>query len=121
MNDPEFAAALETILRDLRAERAVLPDVRVDAAYGTMLYAPDGSGQGITWPGGTGPDPLANLADQVQEWAVEALWSAGEPAVWPHCPTHPNSHPLRATVVADTAVWVCPASGGTVAAIGELG
>jgi hypothetical protein len=74
-----------------------------------MLYAPDGSGQGVYW----GPDDrpgvrLAEVADQVQEWAVEALWGAGKPAVWPHCPVHPGSHPLAATVVEGVAVWVCP-------------
>ncbi|WP_194900187.1 hypothetical protein, partial [Catenulispora pinisilvae] len=121
MTDPEFTEALETILHDLRAQHAVLPKVRVDAADETMLYAPDGSGQGLIWLGGPGPDPLANLADQVQEWAVEALWTAGEPAVWPHCPIHPNTHPLTATVEAGTAVWACRTSGATVAAIGELG
>ncbi|MBS2535274.1 hypothetical protein KGQ20_21145, partial [Catenulispora sp. NF23] len=121
MNDPEFTEALETILHDLRAQHAVLPKIRVDAELGTVLYAPDGSGQGVSWLGGPSPEPLAHLADQVQDWAVEALWSAGAPAVWPHCPTHPNTHPLTATVAAGAAVWVCAQSGATVAAIGELG
>ena len=120
-NDPEFAAALQTVLRDLQAQSAVQPELRIEPAYGPMLYAPDGSGQGLTHPRGTTtPDRLANLADQVQEWAVEALWTAGVPAVWPHCPEHPNSHPLRATVADETAVWTCPKSGTVVARIGEL-
>ena len=103
-DNPEFTQALETVLHDLRAEGAVLPRVSVAADYGLMLHDPDGSGHGIRWlEDGTHADRLANLADQVQEWAVEALWSAGAPAVWPHCPQHPNSHPLAATTTAAIA------------------
>lgn len=97
--DPEFTQALDIVLHDLRAEGAVLPLVSVADGYGLMLHEPDGSGHGVRWPeSGSAADRLASLADQVQEWAVEALWSAGVPAVWPHCPRHPDSHPLRATV-----------------------
>ena len=121
VTDVEFSEALETVLRDLRAQCAVQPRIRVDDSYGIMLHAPDGTGQGFTSPlGGTATERLADLADQVQEWAVEALWSEGAPAVWPHCPAHPDTHPLAATAVAGTAVWVCPKSGATVARIGEL-
>ncbi|KAB1139953.1 hypothetical protein F7R91_37835 [Streptomyces luteolifulvus] len=121
MDDREFADGLETVLRDLRAQCAVQPDIRTDDTYGIMLWAPDGSAQGLTSPlGGTGADLLAHLADQVQDWAVEALWSEGASAVWPQCPTHPDPHPLTATVRTDTAVWVCPKKGTTVARIGEL-
>ncbi|OPF78132.1 hypothetical protein VT50_0220060 [Streptomyces antioxidans] len=121
MDDLEFADALETVLRDLQARCAVRPEVRTDDGYGTMLWAPDGSAQGLTSPvGGTAAELLAHLADQVQGWAVEALWSEGASAVWPPCPTHPDTHPLTATVSTDTAVWVCPKTGATVARIGEL-
>ncbi|WP_405876198.1 MULTISPECIES: hypothetical protein [unclassified Streptomyces] len=121
MADEEFTQALETVLRDLRAQCAVRPRLHADAEFGLMLYAPDGSGVGLTPPGGVTPaERLANLADQVQEWAVEALWSEGAPAVWPHCPAHPDRHPLTATVVAGTATWVCPKSGATVTRIGAL-
>ncbi|WP_051885877.1 hypothetical protein [Streptomyces hygroscopicus] len=115
------ADALETVLRDLRAQCAVRPDIRTDDTYGVMLWAPDGSAQGLTSPqGGTAAELLAHLADQVQDWAVEALWSEGVSAVWPQCPTHPDTHPLTATVHADTAVWVCPKGRAMVARIGEL-
>lgn len=121
MDDPEFAAALDTVVRDLRAEGTVLPEVRVEPQFGVYLYGPDGSGHGIQWPpAGTAADRLAKVADQVQEWAVEAQWSAGAPAVWPHCPQHPNSHPLTATVAADAAVWTCPKTGALIARVGEL-
>ena len=33
MDDPEFAAALDTVVRDLRAEGAVLPEVRVEPQF----------------------------------------------------------------------------------------
>ena len=48
------------------------------------------------------------LADWVQEWAVEALWSLGRSATWPQCPHHPDSHPLAPVERAGRAVWVCP-------------
>jgi hypothetical protein len=122
VDDMEFAGTLEKVLRDLQAQCAVQPHIRADDAYGIMLFAPDGSGQGLTSPpGGTAAERLANLADQVQEWAVEALWSEGASAVWPQCPTHPDTHPLTATVRMDTAVWVCPKKGTTLGRIGELG
>lgn len=122
--DDEFLRALETVLRDLRAQCVVQPDVREpeDDYPGVILYAPDGSGQGVY----AGPDErpgvrLAEVADRAQEWAVEALWGEGEPAVWPHCPAHPDSHPLGATVVDGVAVWVCPRDDGRpVSVIGEL-
>ncbi|MFF4957881.1 hypothetical protein ACFY2Z_12450 [Streptomyces sp. NPDC001222] len=121
MRDEELAEALAVVIRDLRAHRAVLPEVREDAEHGLMLYAPDGSGQGVPgWPDDTPAERLARLADHVQDWAVEALWAEGAPAVWPHCPAHPGTHPLTASVVRGEAVWTCPRSGATVAAVGAL-
>ncbi|MET7802086.1 hypothetical protein [Streptomyces decoyicus] len=121
MDDKEFAEALETVLRDLQAQCAVQPHIRADDRFGIMLWSPDGSGQGLSSPlGGTAAERLVHLVDQVQDWAVEALWSEGASAVWPQCPTHPDTHPLTATVRTDTAVWVCPKRRTTVARIGEL-
>ena len=112
MADEEFGQALDAVLHDLRAQCAVRPRLDEDAELGLVIYAPDGSGQGLVPPlGGTPAQRLAHLAEQVQEWAVEALWSAGEPAVWPHCPDHPDTHPLEAAVVDGTAMWVCPRGG----------
>ncbi|MFD3381737.1 MULTISPECIES: hypothetical protein [unclassified Streptomyces] len=122
-DDEEFTSALKTVLRDLRAQCPVQPDIRKgdDEFRGVMLYAPDGSGQGVyAEPDGRPAVLLAHVADQVQEWAVEALWGQGEPAVWPQCPTHPDTHPLAATVEEGDAVWVCPSTGGTAARVGEL-
>lgn len=67
-------------------------------------------------------EQIVRLADQVQEWAVEALWSARKPAVWPECPDHPDSHPLVARLVtgADAAVWCCPRTNAVKFPIGRL-
>ncbi|MGW2283859.1 hypothetical protein [Streptomyces phaeochromogenes] len=128
-DDEEFRYALETVLRDVRAQCPVQPDIRKggDDFRGVMLYAPDGSGQGVyAEPDGRPAMLLAHVADQVQEWAVEALWGQGEPAVWPQCPSHLDTHPLAATVEKGEAgeegdaVWVCPSTGDTAARIGEL-
>lgn len=112
MADEEFTQALEAVLHDLRAQCAVRPRLEEDAEYGLMVYAPDGSGQGLVPPVGVTPaERLAHLAEQVQEWAVEALWSEGASAAWPQCPDHPDTHPLEAAVVDGTAMWVCPKGG----------
>ncbi|WP_433252037.1 hypothetical protein ACQPYK_07070 [Streptosporangium sp. CA-135522] len=124
----ELAAALEPVCRDLRTNCAVYPDIREgspelygEVLEGAMFYGPDGSGQGVSVV--LGADPVAQtarLADQAQEWAVEALWSAGLPAVWPHCPLHPDSHPLTAEEKNGQAAWFCPRTGELIALIGEL-
>lgn len=129
--DPVLAAVLAPLLRDLEA--AGVPEPRLGDAEpgfaeppGVLLYAPGGSGRGVRLlADAPRPEQLAHLADEVQEWAVEALWSIGRPAVWPHCPEHPGSHPLRPQVAdqytdSARAVWCCPRSGRVVAAIGEL-
>jgi len=94
-----------------------------------LIEAADGSTCAVTLLSATPfAEQLARIADQVQEWAVEVLWTAAEPAVWPHCPDHPDAHPLHAQVQhwtdgprhEDAAVWVCPRSGRTVCAIGDL-
>ncbi|MFF4347273.1 hypothetical protein [Streptomyces sp. NPDC001530] len=122
----EFRRVLDVVLCDVRAQCSVRPDVRAaeDGYPGLMLYAPDGSGQGVYWGSDDRPGArLAEVADQVQEWAVEALWGEAKSAVWPHCPVHPDSHPLSATVVEGVAVWVCakaPKGAAPVSRVGEL-
>ncbi|MFI7273156.1 hypothetical protein [Streptomyces sp. NPDC049879] len=118
--EEELDEELAAVLRDIDAQCAVRPVVRREASWLT-LYAPDGSGAGLNEPCGTRPgERLADLADQVQEWAVEALWGAGLPAVWPVCPAHPDTHPLAAAVRDGEAVWSCPRTGAAVARVGEL-
>ncbi|GII34315.1 hypothetical protein [Planotetraspora mira] len=122
----ELLAALEPVCRDLHTNCAVPPDIREipdgwEGLASAMFYAPDGSGQGVSVVVGQDPtEQVSRLADQVQEWAVEALWTAGLSAVWPHCPSHPDSHPLVARVACGEAAWFCPKTGELVAPIGQL-
>lgn len=122
----ELAAALEVVSRDLRATCAVQPVVReerdpVDGSDWVMLYEPDGSGAGV-WVSeyASAAERVAELAEQVKDWAVEALAAQLKPAVWPECPAHPDSHPLDAGVVRGVAVWSCPRTRQVVAPVGEL-
>ena len=65
------------------------------------------------------PDRIAMVADQVQEWVIEALWATA-PTNWPPCPDHPGTHPLSANVANGAAVWTCPKDGSSFVAIGAL-
>jgi hypothetical protein len=122
----ELAAALEPVLRDLAIPTGVLPDLRDEPWAGArtasaMLYAADGSGAGISIDlDETRAAQVAVLADQVQDWAVEALWSLRRPTNWPPCPRHPDSHPLAATVSNGRAVWSCPADKTEISVIGGV-
>lgn len=125
--DTALSEALTPVLRDLEHSGALLPDIRdedwADSAerVSAMLYAPDGSGQGVSAiPGESLPARIASVADQVQEWAVEALWLAGRTATWPECPEHPDAHPLTATVHDHRAVWVCPRTRHLISGVGQL-
>jgi ribosomal protein S18 acetylase RimI-like enzyme len=61
---------------------------------------------------------VASLADQVQGWVIGERFAGPRDTVWPGCPEHPR-HPLRASVVAGTAVWACPASDAVAREIGR--
>ncbi|WP_327033356.1 hypothetical protein [Micromonospora ureilytica] len=124
----ELAAALEPIFSDLGKPGGVQPDLRDEPwrddpqTASAFLYASDGSGHGISiYLGLSAVTQIVTLADQVQDWAVEALWSLGRATNWPPCPQHPNSHPLAAVVHADRAVWACPTAGTDISEIGTLG
>ena len=125
-------AAMEPVLRDLRAAGALVPEVRYEAwedqgpEYVSAFIAPPGEtlgSQGVRVTlAHSAAERVADLAEQVQEWEVEALAAAGRPATWPECPEHPASHPLEPVMSADsTAIWRCPRSELPVCAIGELG
>lgn len=125
--DIALSEALAPVLDDLGNSGAPVPDVRDQQWSGfpgqmtATLYAADGSGQDVSAMAAEPlPQRIASVADQVQEWAVEALWRAGRSATWPECPEHPNSHPLTATVREDRAVWTCPTTGHLVNNIGRL-
>jgi len=120
--------ALDVLLPELRRTAGLRPIIEDRAGINrfdevvinVMFLNQDGHGQGIQVPEGDGPHRLAQVADQVQEWAIEELWNQGQPATWPECPFHPGSHPLEPVVDAGTALWRCPKSAEPVAAIGEL-
>ncbi|MET7948066.1 hypothetical protein [Micromonospora sp. NPDC005324] len=88
----ELAAALEPILSDLGKPGGVQPELRDEPwredpqTASAFLYASDGSGQGISIDLGLpAVTQVVALADQVQDWAVEALWSLGRATNWPPC------------------------------------
>jgi hypothetical protein len=122
-----LSEALVPVLRDLGTCGAPVPAVRDEqwsdfpGQVTAMLYDADGTAQGVfAMIAESLPQRIASVADQVQEWTVEALWRAGRPATWPECPDHPNSHPLMAAVQEDHAVWICPRTGDLVNEIGRL-
>ena len=126
--DPALSEALAPVLHDLGTFGAPVPDVRDNqwsdfpGQVTAMLHDVDGTAQGVfAMAAESLAERMASVADQVQEWAVEALWRAGRPASWPECPEHPNSHPLEPVVQQDRAVWVCPKTRHLVGDIGRLG
>ncbi len=125
--DAALAEALAPVLRDLENSGSLLPDVRdeqwsdFEGQVTAMLYGPDGSGQGVfAMAGEPLPERIASVADQVQEWAIEARWQAGRPASWPECPEHPGSHPLAARLHDGRAAWTCPRTRQPICAVGQL-
>jgi|HubBroStandDraft_6_1064221.scaffolds.fasta_scaffold1268464_1 hypothetical protein len=111
--------ALDVLLPELQRTSGLRPLIEERDGW-VMLLNQDGCGQGVRLRGVNEPDELAQLADQVQEWAVEELWNQGRSATWPECPFHPNSHPLESAVVAGVASWRCPKTAERVAPIGVL-
>ena len=124
---PELTAALAPILTDLAVPSGVEATVseqewqdHPDSAS-CFLSGPDGFGTGVWICLGQPPTAqVAMLADQVQEWAVEALWQLGRSASWPACPYHPDRHPLAVRQGRGQALWSCPVQGREVSAVGAL-
>jgi hypothetical protein len=116
----QLEANLAPVLRDMTATQAVVPEIREEAhedlgpnMVSAWIQGSDGiSGSGLRVDMALpAADRLADIAEQLQEWEVEELASAGRSATWPECPEHPNSHPLEPRVQAGAAVWVCPRNG----------
>jgi hypothetical protein len=124
----ELHAELAPVLADLSVSGSLAPEVTERACspapgLSCFLYQPGrGSYWGITVRAGLPPaQRLANLAYQVQDWAVEAAWTAGEDMIWPGCEAHPQAHPLVPAVsTAGQAVWRCPQTESDVCAVGRL-
>ncbi|MGY1842204.1 hypothetical protein [Modestobacter sp. SYSU DS0875] len=125
--DEQLTRALAPVLADLVATGVPLP--RIEASdwtgdpgrAGAMLWRADGSGQGVAVTLGQPLDEqVVEVADRVQEWAIEALWGS-RPTNWPPCPRHPTTHPLTPTLQDGEAVWACPRDTGVVSPVGGLG
>lgn len=97
-------------------------DEYIDTAHPTiMLCGRSGSRVGIWLDNDLPPgEALAHIAEQVQEMMVEELWAAGRSTNFPVCPEHPDSHPLKATMLGDNPWWVCPVTSNAVTRIGDL-
>jgi hypothetical protein len=123
----ELARALAPVLHDLERTGGPIPRVDDedwtdrDGMASANLWSPDGSGMGIWLTlADSRAQHIAHIADQVQEWAVGALWG-NAPTNWPPCPKHPTTHPLQALVRDGAARWTCPKDGTAVAVVGTLG
>jgi hypothetical protein len=118
--------ALEPVLADLRVSGTPVPELG-DEDWGgnpqsvtAMVHSSDGTAIGVHVSlEAAEPDRIVEVAEQVQEWAIEQLW--GTTATnWPVCPNHPNTHPMTTSVKDGVARWVCPRDGTPFAAIGAL-
>ena len=124
--DAELTAALEPVLADLVNAVDLAPDIRGSDFGGpgsicAVLTMEGGGGVGVRITEGADRSrQVVDLADQIQDWAVEELWSAGRSPAWPTCPEHPDSHPLTPTEADSRAVWICPTTSKVVATIGHL-
>jgi len=124
--DDELAIALAPVLADLSSAPSISPEFPDDDWSGmqgvatTMIFF-GGAGTGISINLGTNrTQQMVSLADQIQVAVVEALWRAGRSPIWPECPEHLDTHPLRSVESNDTAVWVSPKSRIEVCLIGSL-
>ena len=132
LTDAERAVLRETVaplLRDLTATSMTLPDIREEAhedrgtaAVCAWIQGSDGiGGEGIwIWLDRPIAERVAALAEQLQQWAADRLYDAGQPPGWPQCPDHPRSHELSPEVRASSAVWICSESGRVISNIGTL-
>jgi hypothetical protein len=91
--------AMEPVLPDLRSAGIAAPRVEDDdwAAdpdwASAMLRSPDGSGTGVrVTRSASEADRVMEIADQIQEWAIEELWGLA-PTNWP--PARTTRTPIR--------------------------
>lgn len=125
----QVRAAVAWLLHDIRVTGAITPDIRMDAHED---LGPDVVSAWVQNHGGTNgmgirvrlssppAEQSAEVAEQLQEWEIEELASAGRPATWPECPEHPNSHPLSPEVRDGKALWCCPRTGRPAWPVGGL-
>lgn len=119
----EFDRALAPVLQDLQAEPVPALTIQPDTTGQAQAWLVDATGArtGLRLESTIeGLDAVIWVAETVQEAAIEALWAASLPAVWPNCPRHPGTHPLAPAAIAGTAKWRCPADDVAVAGLGSL-
>jgi hypothetical protein len=121
--------AAAPLLADLAASGMPVPDIREEAhnepglpSASGWLQEPDGAGQAIGVLLDRSPaQQVAELAEQIQDWATDQQQDANRPRYWPACPKHPDApHRLTPEVRDDRAVWSCWESRQVIWPIGEL-
>jgi len=132
LTDMERSVLRETaapLLTDLAASGMGLPDIRekareerAAASVCAWIQGPGRTGEGISVLLDSPPaEQVAQMAEQLQNWAADQLHDAGQPPEWPACPEHPSPpHRLEPDVRDGAAVWACPESGHVIWAIGAL-
>ena len=118
--------ALVPVLSDIRSSGVPEPSV-VDGDWSedpmdatAFMNSADGSSIGLrVQVDGTPTEQIVAVADQVQEWVIEELWTVGA-TNWPQCPHHPESHPLSAATRDGVGVWACPTDTTAISIIGGL-
>lgn len=129
--DPErFRSLLENLiplLRDLEVTNGILPDIEDRSWDGdpdvasAFIGKMDAGYQGIRVQlSASKGERLTDLAQQVQEWEIDALHATSSNVTWPHCPLHPNRHPLSPESRDGLASWCCPVTGDAFCGIGAL-
>jgi hypothetical protein len=121
--------AIAPLLADLAASGMSLPDIREEAheerqapSVCGWIQRLDGTGEGISVLADTSPaEQVAELAEQVQNWAADQMHDAGRTPEWPACPQHPSTpHRLDPEVRDGRAVWTCRQTGQVIWPIGDL-
>jgi hypothetical protein len=65
-------------------------------------------------------EAVVEIADNVQEFAIEAVWGFTGCGGWPPCPEHADERPLVAGLHNGRASWFCPVDDRVIAPIGSL-
>jgi len=115
VNIDSVRAPLARVLADLGADVRI--EVGPDEAGLTAFFLPDGGIHSTLLEPGSEAQLLVDVADLVQNDVNFWLTGAWGEAL-PRCPGHP--HPMAARVLDEAAWWVCPATGDSVARVGEL-
>ena len=128
MESAVLRQAAAPLLADLAASSLGLPDIRDEAheereaAVCGWIQGPGRTGEGIWVLLDSSPaEQIAQLAEQLQNWAADQLDDAGRPPEWPECPQHPSPpRRLDPQVREGRAAWVCPETGQIIWPVGEL-